>query len=385
MRPVVVSETSRTKPRPSISGARPGRGSIPYLDGLRAYSILIVLLNHSIEYGHATRLLPWLGTRWAAPFRIVFADGDLGVRVFFVLSGFLITSMLLDELDASGSISIIGFYGRRIARIFPAAYCYILALILLAALHWMSLPWKPVVAAATYTWNYTNLGGSPSGAVLGHFWTLSLEEQFYLVWPSFLLFAGKRWAKRISILCLGIFPFLRIAFYFLAPGHRGLIVGMFHTGADQILWGAVGAFAYKEGALEWFRSWKFRRVLPWACLFAVFVIAPLATWIFRGLNLVMNISIIGCSVMLMIFWLLSGDGGLARKILSCRPIIQLGLLSYSIYIWQQIFLVWPGTERIPFPLNLGAAILAGFLSFRLIEVPLRSKIRRWFSQPPPGH
>jgi peptidoglycan/LPS O-acetylase OafA/YrhL len=113
-----VSETTLTKPQTSTSGARPGKGPIPYLDGLRAYSILNVLLNHSIEYGHATRLLPWLGTRWAEPFRIVFADGGLGVRVFFALSGFLITSMLLDELDATGRISITGFYAGALQGFF---------------------------------------------------------------------------------------------------------------------------------------------------------------------------------------------------------------------------------------------------------------------------
>ncbi len=140
------------------------------------------------------------------------------MRVFFVLSGFLITRLLLEEFDATGTISIRGFYGRRIARIFPAAYFYILTLMVLAGFGLLKVGWQPLAVAATYTWNYTALGASTAGAVLGHFWTLSLEEQFYLVWPAFLLFAGPRWARRIAVVCVLAFPLMRVGSYYFDSG-----------------------------------------------------------------------------------------------------------------------------------------------------------------------
>jgi peptidoglycan/LPS O-acetylase OafA/YrhL len=360
-------------------------GSIPYLDGLRAYSILNVVLDHSIEYGGAARLIPWVASRSALPFRLVFANGGLGVRVFFVLSGFLITRLLLEEFDATGTISIRGFYGRRIARIFPAAYFYILTLIALAAFGSLQVGWQPIAVAATYMWNYTAFGASSAGAVLGHFWTLSLEEQFYLVWPGFLLLAGLRRARRIATVCVIIFPILRIGSYYFCPGSRSEIEMMFHTGADQILWGALGAFAVRGGALERMRAAKFRWAIPWLCGVVVFVLIPFAESRVRGTFIVTNISLLGFSIMLFILWLLSGEGGVARWMLASWPAVQLGLISYSVYIWQQLFLVWPGAAALRFPLNLAAALVAGWLSYKLLEVPMRSRIRGWFHQPASAH
>jgi peptidoglycan/LPS O-acetylase OafA/YrhL len=361
------------------------KGAIPYLDGLRAYSILNVLLNHSIEYGGATRLMPWLASRSALPFRLVFANGGLGVRVFFVLSGFLITRLLLEEFDSTGTISIRGFYVRRIARIFPAAYFYLFTLIVLGALGLLQLGWRPLTVAATYTWNYSALGASPAAAVLGHFWTLSLEEQFYLVWPAFLLFAGPRWARRIATALVLAYPIFRIASYFLAPGSRSQIEMMFHTGADQILWGALGAFAVRAGALDRLGAFKFRWAVPWLCGLVVFVFIPFVESLVRGTFIVTNLSLLGFSIQVFILWLLSGEGGALRWTLASWPAVQLGLISYSVYIWQQLFLVWPGTAVLRFPLNLAAALVAGWLSYRLLEVPMRRRIRRWFGQPTPTH
>jgi peptidoglycan/LPS O-acetylase OafA/YrhL len=362
-----------------------GKGPIPYLDGLRAYSILNVLLAHCVEYLQRAGQMPWLAATPARPFLAVFANGILGVRVFFVLSGFLITSLLLEELDKTGRISIAGFYGRRIARIFPAAYTYILTIAALASLHLMDLHWQPLAAAATYTWNYTTLGRTAAASTLGHLWSLSLEEQFYLVWPTLLFFMGPRWARRIALASIVLLPFARVASYFLAPASRREIYMMFHTGADQILWGCVAAFAYKGGVLDRVRALKYRNAIPWVCMLLAFVLCPLIEGWFRGGIIVTTPSIQGFSIVFTIFWLLSGKGGPARWALASWPAVQLGLISYSVYIWQELFLEWPGMHWLGLPLNLLAALAAGLASYRLVEVPMRKRIRRWFSQPPPAH
>jgi peptidoglycan/LPS O-acetylase OafA/YrhL len=372
-------------PRKETTGGWNGKGSIPYLDGLRAYSILNVLLAHCVEYLHRVGLVPQLDTPIAKPFMLVLANGILGVRVFFVLSGFLITSLLLEELHSTGRISITGFYVRRIARIFPAAYSYILTLVLLVSLRLMDLHWQPMVVAATYTWNYTTLNRTAAGGILGHFWSLALEEQFYLIWPTFLFFLGPRWAKRIALGCIVLLPFVRIASYFLVPTSRMEIYMMFHTSADQIMWGSLAAFAYKEGVLNRIRTLKYRNLIPWVCLLLVFILCPLIEDWFRGGIIITTPSIQGFSIVLMIFWLLSGTGGSARWVLGSWLIVQLGLISYSVYIWQQLFLEWPGLFWLGFPLNLLTALAAGLASYRLVEIPMRKWIRQLFSQPPPAH
>ena len=154
---------------------------IPYLDRLRGYSILAVLLDHTLTTDHWLSRHPYLC--------ILIADATLGVRVFFVLSGFLITTLLFHEEEKKSRISIRGFYERRIARIFPAFYLYIGVIAALTACRLIQVPLASFLAAGTFTWNvayFWRLGGGvvDNSKVFGHIWTLSIEEQFYLVWPA---------------------------------------------------------------------------------------------------------------------------------------------------------------------------------------------------------
>ena len=87
----------------------------------------------------------------------------------------------------------------------------------------------------------------------------------------------------------------------------------------------------------------------------------------------------------MVFWLLSGQGGGLRKTLESWPLVQLGLLSYSLYIWQQLFLMWEGTAFMPVTVKLLCVLLVATASYRFVEVPMRRSIRQLFSQAPPAH
>ena len=152
--------------------------TIPSLDGMRATSILLVVAGHSAE--HFTSSL-------RIPVRSYLLFAHTGVSVFFIISGFLITSLLLKELDATGTIGLRRFYLRRSFRIFPPFYLYlsIVSLLTLAGVFHIQL--RALLFAATYMSNYY-LGPGGSSAALQHTWSLSLEEQFYLVWPAALLF-----------------------------------------------------------------------------------------------------------------------------------------------------------------------------------------------------
>src|SRR4051812_33530313 len=142
---------------------------IPSLDGLRAISIAFVLFAHLA------------GTRNFPASRVVgkIVDfGALGVHVFFVISGYLITRLLLEELERRQRISLGRFYLRRTLRIFPPYYAFILALVAAQALGWLQLASRDVMHAMTYTSNYY----LERSWFTGHTWSLSVEEQFYLLW-----------------------------------------------------------------------------------------------------------------------------------------------------------------------------------------------------------
>jgi len=356
---------------------------IPYLDGLRGYSILTVLLDHSI--GGKDH---WLGKH---PYlHALVGDGTLGVRIFFVLSGFLITTLLLQEEDKRGRISIRGFYERRIARIFPVFYLYLAVMLLLRTMHLLPLQWSVLASAATFTSNLTFLfrqGGAPDTTlVLGHFWTLSIEEQFYLIWPSCLVFLGRRWSLRLAGVVMVLLPLVRFAAALFLPDSHSRTWLLYRTAQDQILWGVLAAFLVHGGALERLRYVRYRLVLLIAPLLVIFVLCPALNWYTPfGTHAWLVPTLQTASTVVLLFWLLSGEGGLLRRALESWPAVQLGLLSYSLYIWQQPFTEWSRLSVIPFPVNILLALCVAIVSYRVVEIPSRRRLRLWFAQGAPAH
>src|SRR5436853_6665467 len=149
---------------------------IPSLDGLRAISITLVVLSHLVKWKHIA----------LAPLQ---ADGGLRVQIFFVLSGYLITKLLLTEYDRTSTISLREFYIRRAFRIFPAAFVF---LAIVVPLYWHEMRWYHVAAAFFYVANMD----IARPWVFGHLWSLSIEEQFYLLWPLAL----KKWHRHNTVI-----------------------------------------------------------------------------------------------------------------------------------------------------------------------------------------
>jgi peptidoglycan/LPS O-acetylase OafA/YrhL len=357
----------------------PQAEKIPYLDGLRGYSILCVVILHL--FSPLTHLPAWL-----LPVRLLFGNGQFGVNVFFAISGFLITSLLLREREQTGNISLRAFYQRRVARILPAAYLYVLVVGLLAALGYLQIGWGDLAAAGLFTWNYGALlhllSEFPQAEVLKHFWSLALEEQFYLIWPGCLLLLGRERALRVTLSCLALLPAIRFASYFATPGLRGQLNAMFHTGIDQIFWGVAVALILgseqqrKLTAKPWFGP-----MVAGYALFVVFGVGA-AGLVIPSVNRFIAPTAYASCASLTILWLLTGSGGLLRAALEYRWVRWMGTLSYSLYIWQQIFLVPHSPFRARFPLNVGIALLAAILSYYVVEAPLRRRIRAAFSQRP---
>ena len=173
---------------------------IPSLDGLRAISILLVVFGHLARRLHGPQLF-WENYPL------------IGVRIFYVISGYLITHILIREQQRSGTIKLRDFYIRRAFRIFPAALVF---LVIVIAFNWSGLHWYHIAAAFLYLVNFD----FTRPWFLGHLWSLSVEEQFYFLWPGVL----KRWYKHALFILVGVIiftPCYELVLYSLkaAPQH----------------------------------------------------------------------------------------------------------------------------------------------------------------------
>lgn len=334
------------------------RGRIPSLDGLRAVSIVLVMASHAIQGTHS--LL----------FRFFFLHSDLGVRVFFIISGFLITSLLLHERAESGRISLRLFYIRRTLRILPAFCLFLGCVAILNALGLIQVPPGNWLYALTYTMNF-----DPHPPwVLGHLWSLSVEEQFYLLWPLVMRFA--RPPLWTAVAAVSVFAGIAVhAFHLIDPAlHYAFpfVCGPIAMGCLL----AIQAPAIKHliGASKFLSS-------DWFLLFAVPVIAFLDTPDFGSANRFIALAT-NSLVTLCVARLVFMPVGTVAKALNWQPLVRLGKLSYSLYLFQQLFLdsMSAAPILIPFPFNLAAALTAGIGCYALVEVPFQS-LRSRFPKP----
>jgi peptidoglycan/LPS O-acetylase OafA/YrhL len=338
-------------------------GYQPSLDGFRGVSILAVMLYHTG----------------------ILTGGFLGVDMFFVLSGFLITSLLLEELATTGRVSFRAFYVRRALRLLPA-----LAPVVVIAGGAM-IAWDPSLAAVGfvlsvvfYTANWAIVYGLPQG-LLGHAWSLAIEEQFYAIWPPLLLVLARVIRRRWMLLLVMIAAVaLAVAYRAImtTPAGMGRIYVGLDTHADPVLIGcALGVFC----ASPLFRRtrctlvvWNVLGVLAGLALFAMlvgsrfpedYVFAAASTWAAIASALVIVAALLPSSP--------CGD------VLAGAPLTWLGRRSYALYLWHYpVFYVagplWkPDANPTPALLAWVATFALAAASYRYIEQPalnLKSKL-----------
>jgi len=347
---------------------------MPVLDGLRALAAMAVVVYHFDEER--------------------FPFGGTGVLTFFVLSGFLITWLMCDEAERTGTISLRLFYARRSLRIFPAFYVYWLAALGLALmLHIQKghpVPWAQAAASFFYVCNYyQGLNHYPSSG-FSHTWSLGVEEQFYLLWPAaFLAIARLAPLRRVFVTAgiVALFFAIRLTLHLIVGVPEEYVYTSFETRADQLAVGCLLAVVLRSGSAQ-----GIVRVLATPAA----TVATLSLFLFsqylastRGTDYrnVVGFSIEPALVATLILQLFAAHRSPWVRWLDSRPIRFLGRLSYSIYLYQQLVLhivprfvpkTLPWLVRLP--ISAGAVVLVAYASYRFIEQPF-NRMKARFAAP----
>jgi peptidoglycan/LPS O-acetylase OafA/YrhL len=333
---------------------------LPSLNGLRAISIAIVISFHLIRFNLD------VDPRRFLHFPIF--DGQFGVNIFFVISGFLITSLLMKEEEQKGAISLKGFYTRRTLRIFPAYFFLLFVYWCLQLIGYLKIPGSAWLTALTYM-KYLNYWND---FYTGHAWSLSIEENFYLFWPFVFLF-GNKTRKNFAVLLILAVPIVRSYLYF-NPVEWMREQSLFLR-IDAIATGCLFAL-YREEILRYLSPrWK---KLFYGSLIILFLL-PWLPGLFGGVDGlgvifiplgVLHGSVANVLIAVMMMYSIFGYRGVWFRVLNSKIFNFVGVLSYSLYLWQQLFIArvdkWWITH---FPQNLVGILCCALFSYYVIERP----------------
>ncbi len=396
---------TRVAPAERAPRAISGVPYLPGLDGLRALAVVAVMVYHA-------------DTAWLP-------GGFLGVEVFFVISGYLITLLLIGEHERTERVSLRQFYMRRARRLLPALYTMMLLVIAYTAI------WRrdalgqlrgDVVAGLLYVSNWYQIwvgqGYTATGdfAPLRHLWSLAVEEQFYLVWPLVMIVLLRRGSRRVQDICWGLLvAAIAVAIAVAALFHQGPVGtcevtpnAYWHVGercisindflylstptrAGGLLLGAALAMVWRPMALLRGPMRARGRVLDVAAMIGLVALGALTwslhvttpdggdPWLFRGGFLATGIATI------LVIAAVTHRGSMSGRVLGNVVLVWIGIRSYGLYLYH-----WPiyqGIRRVAGnPLSVSqfvgamvATVVVTELSYRLIETPIRKgTIRRWW-------
>lgn len=346
--------------------------SFPQLDGLRTLAVFLVFVHHWNLHDSGL--------------------GIIGVQLFFVISGFLITGILLsvrdsiEEQRSTVSFSLRQFYARRFLRIFPLYYaCLILFVVLDRFEIRETAPWYFLYASNIRFFLLGTFEGS-----LSHFWTLAVEEQFYLVWPFLVLLIPRKWIKPLLWGLIFTAPATRILIWWFVSDQFASTHTLLPANFDTLGLGALGAVWRTEGVQEMFA----RRLRFWLVPICLAEIACARCF---GQTALFFTMVDSTAVAIVSLWLVlgasAGFGGVAGRLLSNRPVRYLGQLSYGLYVWHMFAPAFLrnalGVAKLPaswnegitgFLLLLGITVATATASWFLLEEPC-NRLKRFFSYP----
>ena len=329
---------------------------IPTLDGWRGLSVIGVILYHGGFFG-SDSLLAKLSYH-----------GDIGVDVFFALSGFLICGLLLQEYARDGDINLRRFYIRRVFRILPPYYAALAGIVVIAALGAINITYSNLPSCLLFYRNYKSLA---TDYYTAHYWSLSLEEHFYLFWPMLLVAVKPKRAGKVAfILAMAVFCWrvLEMHFHFLSgilPEEN--VTCRTDTRLDALLWGCLAAIYFPAIKRRVERT-RFSQL--WLPILAVLLVTQaIHTPILRLQTMLVPALVLSTVLQ---------PASLLGRFLEWKPLCWIGIISYSLYLWQELFL-----PHVPLVMATGAfrhlqqppwsllAILGcACLSRYLIEIPM---------------
>jgi peptidoglycan/LPS O-acetylase OafA/YrhL len=339
----------------------------PALDGVRGVAVLSVLVFHALP--------------------TIISGGFLGVDIFFALSGYLITGLLLSEYEKKGSIDVKQFFAKRWFRLMPALLAVLLvygiALWLFSPTATLKNQGVDILAALFYATNWVRVSTLNAPTDLGHTWSLAVEAQFYLVWP-FLLW------ELLRTLGIGFRLLLVIvAMALLSAGVRWLLlsqgadVSRVYNGSDvraeTLMWGAALAAWLKLRPVGR-PSGEGSRVLggvAWLAVVGIFVLIVQAQWL-SSLYYQFGITIISWLTIFLIWYLHWEEKSYLRKLFEQQWLVWVGSVSYGLYLWHfpvyQVLQFWGLADGYLLGVGLTVSIALAALSFYQMERPLI----RWY-------
>ncbi|MEY2554626.1 MAG: hypothetical protein QOC57_2486 [Ilumatobacteraceae bacterium] len=366
---MALSTAAPSQPAPR---AEQRRQHLAPLDGLRGLAVIAVLLFHAGKL----------------------QGGFLGVDLFFALSGFLITSLLLGEADHRGRVDLLAFWGRRLRRLLPAVLLLLVAVTVITTIV-ASVPERAATLsdgpwAQAYVANWHAIAGHRDywasfelPRMFGHLWSLAIEEQFYLVWPvvvALIAWRGRRVHRTVIVVCIvaSALSLLQMIRLFDPSDPTRVYIGT-DTRASSLLLGALFAAAPLRAAMTWFTS-RLSGLYDVAVValmiavgsFWVLVNGPSSPWIFKGglfaHSLMSALIIAGCA---------ARPNAAVTRWIGWAPLRLTGVLSYSLYLWHWPMYALLSAQRTGlsgwslFGLRIAASFVAAAISKRLVEDPIR--------------
>ncbi|WP_281410908.1 acyltransferase [Mesorhizobium sp. NZP2234] len=360
---MLKSLAKRLFPRsaPADAQATVERQRNPSLDGLRGCAVLIVMCSHFDGLFGITK-------------------GNLGVDIFFVLSGFLITSLLLREIADTGTVSLANFYARRVLRLAPALLvCVFLfgAIDLAFGIFPHNIILRSIPAAIFYVSNWVRATDLWNMYEFGHTWSLAIEEQFYLIWPIALLFLIGRVRNFTAIFAGVLFLVLAIEvnrYTLVARGAPEMWVSAaFHTRADAIFAGALPAIVAHGGISEQFKRWLWSAASAGVMVIVLVMLLPADYLAWKQPLVVASVAVI-------VLHLSSNAGSRMHLAMSADWLVYTGRISYGLYLYH--YPIWYLTvHKYGAALSVGEKQAIGLfilapasyamagMSFRYIETP----------------
>lgn len=332
-------------------------GYIKTLDGWRAIAILIVLLAHGQDSMNS-----FIGNEVSN----MHSFGLLGVRIFFGLSGYLITLRIIEEIDVNGHLSLKGFYIRRFFRIIPPLAVFCLTTLILGITNIIPVGVIEWLGGLFFFSNFVD-----KHWFMGHLWSLSVEEHFYLIWPIIFILMPKNKLPLFIIVSVILLSIWRvIAWKFQLYSSPAIFWGRSDIQFDGLLWGCFFA------VMRWRANKTINNLFSSNIAFMVTLILFVLTlmeWSGDYKIKMLIYSFQSLLIALMIFYTSNAQTNILISALEIKFLKWIGRLSYSIYLWQQLFFV-PNKDLISslilvqsFPLNLMVVIIIATFSYYIIE------------------